>query len=146
MKIKSFLTALSALGCITTMGNITVNAADHVDISQFIGSYVVDVDTDNPASYCEIRELEFTVDGQLQEYHGLAAPTTGTGRGYRFTDYQIVGNVLEGSYDCEYGYVSTDSGTSFTPLSDFSSGRHQMVLMDDGNIICDGEIWYRYES
>lgn len=145
-KRKYFYAALLAVECICITGITSVGAADRADISQFIGYYRVDLDDSVPYFNCEVRELEFNEDGQLQEYHGLAAPTTGTTVVYRFTDYNIVGNVLEGSYDYASGYTDGENGLDFAPRSDSSSGRHQMVLLEDGNIISDGQIWYRYDQ
>ena len=127
---------------LSTLSNVSVKASSKTDINKFIGYYRVDIDDSVEDYNCEIRELEFTQDGQLQEVHGLAVATTGTTIAYRFTDYQIIGNVLEGSYDAPYGYVEND----FALLSGYSSGRHQMLLTEDGNIISDGHIWYRYDK
>mgnify|MGYP004455235381 CR=1 FL=1 len=145
MKKSCFLAVLFILGSITAMGSIPVNAAERADISQFIGYYRVDIDDSVPDYNCDIRVLEYTIDGQLQEAQALSAGTTGTTILYRFTDYNIVGNVLEGSYDHAYGYAETDHGGDYVPLNDYPAGKHQMVLTEDGNIICDGQIWYRYD-
>lgn len=145
-KRRYFYAVLLALGSTGIVGITSVGATDRVDISQFIGYYRVDVDNSVPDYNCDVRELEFNKDGQLQEFQGLSSATTGTTVVYRFTDYNIVGNVLEGSYDYVYGYVDGEDGLNFAPLSGYSSGRHQMVLMEDGNIISDGQIWYRYDK
>lgn len=147
MKKRNVLCAvLLILGITCIVGSTPVDAAEKTDISQFIGYYRVDLDESVPECNCEVRSLEYTVDGQLQEFHGLSPATTGTTIVYRFTDYNIVGNVLEGNYDSVYGYVDGENGLDFAPLNGYSSGRHQMVLLEDGNIISDGQIWYRYDK
>lgn len=144
---KYFCTILLALGSAVIIGNIPAEAAEKADINDFIGYYRVDVDDSMSESEYngEVRALEFMVDGRLQEFQGLDPATTGTTILYRFTNYNIVGNVLEASYDHVYGYGETEQGGDYVPLDGYSSGRHQMVLTEDGNIICDGQIWYRYD-
>ena len=141
MKKKGSILLVS-IAFLSMFGNVSIKASGRTDINKFIGYYRVDIDDSVEDYNCEIRELEFIEDGQLQEVDGLAAATTGTTTLYRFTDYQIIGNVLEGSYDSPYGYAEND----FEPLSGYSSGKHQMLLTEEGNIISDGHIWYRYDK
>lgn len=146
MKRKGhFCITLLALGSAVIIGSVPVKAAEKADINDFIGYYRVDIDDSVPECNCEVRALEFMVDGRLQEFQGLNAATTGTTLLYRFTNYNIIGNVLEASYDHAYGYAETEHGWDYVPLEEYPSGKHQMILTEDGNIICDGQIWYRYD-
>ena len=140
-----FCTTLIALGSAVIIGSAPVEAAEKANINDFIGYYRVDVDDSMSEYNCEVRALEFMADGRLQEFQGQESATTGTTILYRFTDYNIVGNVLEANYDHAYGYAETEHGGDYVPLDGYPSGSHQMVLTEDGNIICDGQIWYRYD-
>ena len=144
-QLLAALLILSSVGCSNVM---SVKAAKRAELSDFVGYYRVDVDRTESEYNCEVRSLEYNKDGRLQEFQGWASATTGTTLVYRFTDYSIVGNVLEFSYEHAYGYV-TDENTGdedFAPLEGYDPGRHQMVLTEEGNIISDGRVWYRYDK
>ena len=144
-QLLAALLILSSVGCSNVM---SVKAAKRAELSDFVGYYRVDVDRTESEYNCEVRSLEYNKDGRLQEFQGWASATTGTTLVYRFTDYSIVGNVLEFSYEHAYGYV-TDENTGdedFAPLEGYDPGRHQMVLIEEGNIISDGRVWYRYDK
>lgn len=144
-QLLAALLILSSVGCSNVM---SVKAVKRAELSDFVGYYRVDVDSTEPDYNCEVRSLEYNKDGQLQEFQGWESATTGTTLVYRFTDYSIVGNVLECSYEHAYGYV-TDEDTGdgdFAPLERYDPGRHQMVLTEEGNIISDGRVWYRYDK
>lgn len=145
MKRSYFYTILFVLGIAVSIGSTSVEAAEKANINDFIGYYRVDIDDSVPEYNCEVRALEFMADGRLQEFQGEESATTGTTILYRFTDYNIVGNVLEANYDHAYGHAETEHGGDYVPLDGYPAGSHQMILTEDGNIICDGQIWYRYD-
>ena len=118
---------------------VTSNSYGIPDIVDFIGYYYLNVeqledDYLNPS----VLRLDFDEFGNFFRYDGLKYGTTGTTRYYYYNSYALNNNILTCHFDDVKGYEGESLGEP--------GGIHTFIMTEEGNIVEDGNVWYRVDE